>query len=326
MADKKTFKTYKEQIAILKSRNLIVDNESEAIRFLELNNYYNVINGYKKPFLKANMPEEQFMDNVHFQDVVQLYKADKALSSLFFQEIIRIERMIKSIIAYQFTSQYGIEYDNGLKGGDYIYITPHFFNPDPNFQDSIKDFCTSLSATRNSCIEKRHDGRIIHYSNNGYIPFWVFVNVMSLGATSLFYQYMKPTDQSNVCEQLFSALQRNENYKIEHNDTQNSLKIITYIRNLCAHDQRLFDFATKSTLTSSNLLVSKLPANKISGVVIAAAAVSQFCTVSQFNGFYNKLLRIISDLLNFYKNIDLKKRIIKELKLSPILSDMAQLQ
>ena len=50
MENGKTFKTYVEQVEILKSRNMIIDNPESAIRFLEINNYYNVINGYKAPF------------------------------------------------------------------------------------------------------------------------------------------------------------------------------------------------------------------------------------------------------------------------------------
>ena len=43
----KPFKTYREQLDILRSRNLIIENEERAIDILRRVNYYNLINGYK---------------------------------------------------------------------------------------------------------------------------------------------------------------------------------------------------------------------------------------------------------------------------------------
>lgn len=48
----KEFKTIDEQIQILKSRNLTIPDEQRAKDYLLSNNYYNIINGYSKPFLE----------------------------------------------------------------------------------------------------------------------------------------------------------------------------------------------------------------------------------------------------------------------------------
>lgn len=46
----KPFKTYRQQLNILRSRNLIIDNGSKAIDILKKEGYYNIINGYKEIF------------------------------------------------------------------------------------------------------------------------------------------------------------------------------------------------------------------------------------------------------------------------------------
>lgn len=320
MSNEKVFKTYEEQLEILQSRNMIIDNPDSSIRFLELNNYYNVINGYKKPFLKSNTDKEEYLDNVHFEDIEQLFKADKELCSLFFLEIIRIERMIKSITAYQFTKQYGIQYDNKEQGGDYIYIVPQYFNPDPSLQKDIIDFCNHLSKIRSDNISKWNDLRIKHYDQLGYIPFWVFVNTMSLGDISLFYRFLKSSDQLNICNQLTSINQR----YIDNTDTQNSLRILNFIRNICAHDQRLFNFHTSCTISNNNPLVAHLNGTPLSGIAIGAAAIAHFCNDTQFNTFYTKFLHILSNLTNFYKDTNIKNKIIMSLRIRPILNDILQ--
>ena len=47
----KDFKTIDEQIDLLKSRNIIFEDEENAKKILLNNNYYNIINGYKDLFL-----------------------------------------------------------------------------------------------------------------------------------------------------------------------------------------------------------------------------------------------------------------------------------
>lgn len=50
----KPFKTYNQQLKILRNRGLIISNGSKAIRILERENYYTVINGYKFFFLERD--------------------------------------------------------------------------------------------------------------------------------------------------------------------------------------------------------------------------------------------------------------------------------
>lgn len=46
----KDFKTIDEQLALLRSRGLIIPNEEKARLYLLTNNYYNIVNGYSKYF------------------------------------------------------------------------------------------------------------------------------------------------------------------------------------------------------------------------------------------------------------------------------------
>ena len=47
----KEYKTFNQQLTILRNRGLIVPTDGKPKRFLEQENYYNVINGYKDLFL-----------------------------------------------------------------------------------------------------------------------------------------------------------------------------------------------------------------------------------------------------------------------------------
>ena len=52
----KVYKSSRQQLQILRSRGMIINNGaqgSRVMRILESENYYNVINGYKEPFLAS---------------------------------------------------------------------------------------------------------------------------------------------------------------------------------------------------------------------------------------------------------------------------------
>lgn len=52
----KIFKDTRTQIGILKSRGVIIKNRKTAKQIIRTINYYNLINGYKEPFLQTTTP------------------------------------------------------------------------------------------------------------------------------------------------------------------------------------------------------------------------------------------------------------------------------
>ena len=57
---KKEFKTYEEQIELLKTRGLKFENEEFDLNKLQEDNYYSIINGYKDLFLDK---EDKYLNN-----------------------------------------------------------------------------------------------------------------------------------------------------------------------------------------------------------------------------------------------------------------------
>ena len=56
----KEFKTYEEQIELLKTRGLKFENEEYDLNKLQEDNYYSIINGYKDLFLDK---EDKYLNN-----------------------------------------------------------------------------------------------------------------------------------------------------------------------------------------------------------------------------------------------------------------------
>ena len=108
----KDFKTYHDQMELLKTRGLIIENEDFALEKLKENNYYNIINGYKDLFITLGT-KDNFITGTTFEEIYYLYDFDRVLKNILFKEILKVENILRSLIAYNFSEKYGN--DNYLK-------------------------------------------------------------------------------------------------------------------------------------------------------------------------------------------------------------------
>ena len=101
MSDKE-FKTINEQLNILKSRSLTVDNEEKAADFLMRNNYYRV-GGYSLTLRNHDV----FSKSATFQNIIDIYSFDYGLRHILLKYLEIIEVQLKSVHAYEFTKVNG---------------------------------------------------------------------------------------------------------------------------------------------------------------------------------------------------------------------------
>ena len=227
----KEFKTIEEQIEILKNRNLIVD-EIQAKKVFKENNYYYVINGYKDLFIDKSKSEETYIQNVNLNEIYSLYKFDIDLRIIFLQYILLLERKLDTYIAYEFSKKYGHK--------DYL-MEKNFDNTKKNnmkIPKLIHDINTNM-------MEQLNNGNkmLKHYINQyGYVPLWVLIKILTFGQVSKFYALMKQTDQNIIAK---NFLVREKNLKIYINN-------LAIIRNICAHDEKLFDIRLKKSISMTD--------------------------------------------------------------------------
>ena len=75
----KPFKTFQEQLDILNKR---MTTDTNTIYYLMRNNYYSIVNFYKKPFI-VNRRKEIYRHGTHFNDFKALMEFDRNLRLLF---------------------------------------------------------------------------------------------------------------------------------------------------------------------------------------------------------------------------------------------------
>ena len=175
----KVFKTIYEQIEILKSRGLIIEDETLAKEFLLKNNYYR-ISGYSLT-LRAN---DKFSQAVSFQNIMEIYNFDKRLRAILLYHLETIETHFKSIYAYNFS----------------MVNTGERYLNSSCFTDINKFIFLQTKIEKQKLKRITQEAYLKHFQNtNQTVPFWAYVDLMTISDISMMFSISKSDVQSKVC-------------------------------------------------------------------------------------------------------------------------------
>lgn len=225
----KHYMTIDEQVNFLKNeKKLKFKSEKLAKRVLQEVGYYKLINAYKIPFIINN----QYLDKVYFEDIYNLYKFDTELKTIVFEATTNIEINFKSLLSEVISSQYGIK--------EKIYLKKENFAPDTGKADEYT-FAQMKKHIKDS-IKKQVDNMqpaVKWYNDNyKYFPFWVVVNILTIGSVSRIYGKLKDSDKIIVAK----------NYKLPHNYLGSYIRHINLVRNICAHNDVLYRYKSINSI------------------------------------------------------------------------------
>ena len=115
----KPFLTYDQQIDKLIKKGLTVNDKDHAIELLKNNSYFSLISGYKEPFKNS---DGNYKNGACIDDIYALYIFDERLRHILLDNILIVERRIKSLYSYAFCSINGNKQDEYLDVNKYNYI------------------------------------------------------------------------------------------------------------------------------------------------------------------------------------------------------------
>ena len=228
--NKKEFKTLDEQLGIFKSKGLTINDEEEARNILLKENYF-FINGYRR-VLMVSSKEKKFVKGATFDELYSIFMFDRELRNILFKNLLIIENNIKSIISYKLSIKYGYKEKNYLKESN--------FTTDNKDKRRVSDVINKMK--RQIRVNSQNHSATLHYiTNYGYIPLWVLVKVLSFGLINELYGILKPEDQKEIADL----------YEIEMEDMEIYLSLLANYRNLCAHEDIVFDHRTQKYISNT---------------------------------------------------------------------------
>ena len=228
----KIFRNLDEQISILKQKGLIINDEERTKQILLRENYF-FISGYRHLLMK-NYKDKIFIKGSTFEELYAIFNFDRHIRNICFKNILIIENNIKSIISYQLSKKYGFQEKN--------YLNPSNCTDDPLKSKQVHDVLNKMRKQL-AFNGKKHTATMHYMSNYGYIPMWILVKVLSFGLMSEFYSILKEEDKQEIADL----------YNINYEEMEVYLYLLANFRNLCAHEDILYDHRTQRSIPDNNI-------------------------------------------------------------------------
>lgn len=224
MSINKIFKTLDEQLEILESKGMVINNKDHAKDVLLRENYF-FLSGYRHIFM-TNKKDSKFIEGTTFEELYAMFTFDRKIRNVFFSFLLIVENNMKSIISYQLSKKYGFKEKD--------YLNPKNFSQDISKSRQIHDILNKMR--RQIRVNGSEHTATLHYMDNyGYIPLWILVKVLSFGIISELYGILKIEDQKDIADI----------YNLDVETLSIYLSLVANYRNICAHEEVLYDHRTQ---------------------------------------------------------------------------------
>ncbi len=204
--------TIKEQIAKLKERGCIIEDEKFARETLKYINYYRLSN-YFEPF---EVTRHRYEEGTSFGKIMAIYEMDRKLRSVLIAALEEIEIALRAAVSNFHALKYGAQ----------GYLNPNTFDRSHNHQ--------SFTSRINHLIDCNDEREFVKHYNSKYggrFPLWVVMELFSFGTLAFFYKDMHAQDKKKLA---------NEYYHCSPTEMDNWIFCLNELRNYCAHYNRLY--------------------------------------------------------------------------------------
>jgi abortive infection bacteriophage resistance protein len=207
--------TVEDQLKILRSRGMQIDDESVAIEFLQHVSYYRLA-AYWRP-LELDSTSHVFQQGSTFEDVAELYTFDRELRLLLLDAIEHIEVSFRCNWAHNLA----------LEAGPHAHLDQSMVKNETRWRQFLGALLYDLSRSREVFIQhlqKTYDELTP--------PIWAVSEVLTLGTLSKWYENIGPKRvKSRIAN----------NYHVNEQILESWCRHLTYVRNICAHHSRLWN-------------------------------------------------------------------------------------
>lgn len=293
----KTFKTLDEQLEGLSKKGLLINDYEFAKDILYRENYF-FFNGYRH-LLMETYDYNNFITGATFEELYAIFSFDRKMRNVMFKYILIIENNIKSITSYHLSKRYGYK--------EKQYLNPKNFKEEHFKLNHVTDVLSKMK--RQIRINARQHRATKHYlSNYGYIPLWVSVKVLSFGIMAELFSILKIRDQEEI----------SSNYQIDGPTLEIYLSVLSNYRNLCAHEDVLYDHRTQKSIPDTEchkrLNILKVDGEYLYGkndLFSITIIFKKLLSERDFRDFFNELTYEIEVLDNKLNSVELDNVLLK---------------
>ena len=212
------------QIALLRQRGLVIPDENRARHYLRFIGYYR-LSGYALPFQIDQNADGQhlFQAGVNFEDILDLYVFDRHLRLVVMNAVERIEVAFRTLLSQVMSERQGPHWF--MDSGQFV---PHFHHTE--FMARAKNDIGQGNLPSNTCqVFIKHYYQ--KYGDPELPPSWMLFEALSLGTVSHIYKHLTRQNQRAIARP----------FPLDAQVLGSWMHALTYLRNLAAHHQRLWN-------------------------------------------------------------------------------------
>lgn len=226
----KPFQSYEDLVVKLRDeKKLTIPDEDRVIELLKKHSYFSLVSGYKTLF---KQPNGEYRPGTTIEDLLALFEFDNELRDIFFHAIQIIEKHIKSLLSHAFVAKYGAEQQEYLNPENYMLTGVSAIDTYKRCAE-VKRLIQVFEGKVHPPFEQKY---IEHqWKAHGNVPLWVVIKAVTLGTTSKMY---------SLCTQDVQAAVSKEFPSVTESQLVGMLDFLTRVRNVCAHNERLYSFNT----------------------------------------------------------------------------------
>ena len=213
----KTCTLPRDLVPLLKQRGLTISNEQKAVSYLTNIGYFR-LSAYFYPLLKEPKTEHLYKNGATFDKAMDMYRFDRKLRILLFNEIEKIEVAIRSAM-------------NNLISDE---LKDVFWATNPQYFRNPAIFAKTLSLIQTETAKNKEDF-IAHFQSkysNPYPPVWMITEIIPLGVlVNLCNNLANKSLVKKVAHQFGLPLPVFSSWTV----------LLVNLRNICGHHARLWN-------------------------------------------------------------------------------------
>lgn len=227
MSDDKFFLTYNQQMRKLRNDKHILCNGSSHKKILVRAGYFNIINGYKNPFISGqdSNGSHSYISGTSISQLQAVKKFDDHLRSFLLRYITQVEEETRTLAGYKF--------DECNDNGAIPWYDINAYSPNKSLQEKM----TVISKAYNELSKSQLDYVKFYMNNHKQIPTWIMIKVINFSTFIDIIRFSKVDVSHSLCN-LYGLEDENgyPNVKL----LIGSLHWMRKIRNSCAHNERIY--------------------------------------------------------------------------------------
>lgn len=233
------YTTIEQQIQKLKKQHLIINDEERAIWALRTYGYYNIINGYRDPYITRTYNEKTYSPDVSFEQIYSLFILDRKIRNAVMFSMTDLEEHLRAVIAEIIGESFGTMHELYLSKTNYRdrKVRNHKFS-----RDNILDLLTDIA-------ENSYKEPVRYYREKHHIvPPWILLKATDFGTLINYIKIFLGPQRESLVTALYdtTALQLDmDELKDLLSDT---LSMCLEYRNLAAHGGRIYNYVPHSII------------------------------------------------------------------------------